>query len=48
MEKWMVFENRMPKRIFGPRSKEVLVEWGKLHNEKHHKLFLLFTKYLVR
>ena len=29
-----VFENRMLKKIFGPKRDEVTVEWRKLHNEK--------------
>ena len=28
-----VFENRVLRRIFGPRRDEVTVEWRKLHNE---------------
>jgi hypothetical protein len=48
MEKWLVFENRLLKKIFGPRSEEILVKWGKLHNEKLRNLFLPFTKYLLR
>jgi hypothetical protein len=28
-----MFENRVLKRIFGPRSDEVMGEWRKLHNE---------------
>jgi hypothetical protein len=28
-----VFENRMRRRIFGPKRDEVTVEWEKLHNE---------------
>jgi hypothetical protein len=47
-ENWMVFENILLKRLFGPRSEEVLLEWGKLHNEKFHNLFLPFKKYLLR
>ena len=29
-----VFENRVLKRIFGPRRDEVTGEWRKLHNEE--------------
>jgi hypothetical protein len=29
-----VFENRMPKKIFGPKRDEVIGEWRKLHNEE--------------
>ena len=28
-----VFENRMPRRIFGPKRDEVTGEWRKLHKE---------------
>jgi hypothetical protein len=30
-----VFENRVLRRIFGPKSDEVTGEWRKLHNELH-------------
>jgi hypothetical protein len=33
-----VFENRMPRRIFGPKRDEVTEGWRKLHNEDHHNL----------
>jgi hypothetical protein len=33
-----VFENRMLKRIFGPKRDEVTGDWRKLHNEKLHNL----------
>jgi len=33
-----IIENRMPKRIFGPKRKEVTGEWRKLHNEKLNDL----------
>jgi hypothetical protein len=29
-----VFENRVLRRIFGPKRDEVTREWRKLHNEK--------------
>jgi len=29
-----LFENRMLRRIFGPKRDEVTGEWRKLHNEK--------------
>ena len=29
-----VFENRVLRRIFGPKRDEVTGEWGKLHNEE--------------
>jgi hypothetical protein len=34
-----VFENRVLRRIFGPKRDEVTGEWRKLHNEKLHKLY---------
>jgi hypothetical protein len=29
-----VFENRVPRRVFGPKRDEVTGEWRKLHNEE--------------
>jgi hypothetical protein len=29
-----VLENRVLRRIFGPKRDEVIGEWGKLHNER--------------
>jgi hypothetical protein len=34
-----VFENRMLKRIFGPKRDEVIKEWRKLHNEELNDLY---------
>jgi hypothetical protein len=34
-----VFENRVLRRIFGPKREEVLGEWRKLHNEELHNLY---------
>jgi hypothetical protein len=34
-----VFENRMLKRMFGPKRDEVTGEWRKLHNEELHNLY---------
>jgi hypothetical protein len=31
-----VFENRVLRRIFGPKSDEVTGDWRKLHNEELH------------
>jgi hypothetical protein len=33
-----VFENRVLRRIFGPKRDEVMGEWRKLHNEELHNL----------
>jgi hypothetical protein len=34
-----VFENRVLRRIFGPKLDEVTGEWRKLHNEELHNLY---------
>jgi len=34
-----VFENRVLKRIFGPKRDEVTGEWKKLHNEDLHDMY---------
>jgi hypothetical protein len=34
-----VFENRVLRRIFGPKRDEVTGEWRKLPNEKIHDLY---------
>jgi hypothetical protein len=33
-----VFDNRMLRRILGPKRDDVTECWRKLHNEKHYKL----------
>jgi hypothetical protein len=35
-----VFENRVLRRIFGPKRDEVTGEWRKLHNEERRDLSL--------
>jgi hypothetical protein len=34
-----VFDNRVLRRIFGPKKNEVTGEWRKLHNEKLNDLY---------
>jgi hypothetical protein len=34
-----VFENRVLRRMFGPRRDEVTGDWRKLHNEELHDLY---------
>jgi hypothetical protein len=34
-----VFENRVLRRIFGPKRDKVTGEWEKLHNEAFHNLY---------
>ena len=36
-----MFENRVLRRIFGPRRDEVTGEWRKLHNEERNDLYSL-------
>jgi hypothetical protein len=36
-----VFENRVLRRVFGPKMDEVTGEWRKLHNEKLNHLYSL-------
>ncbi|PNF30228.1 hypothetical protein B7P43_G02536 [Cryptotermes secundus] len=38
-EEHRVFENRMVRRIFGPKRDEVTGGWRKLHNEELHNLY---------
>jgi hypothetical protein len=38
-DKLRVFENRVLRRIFGPKRDEVMTEWRKLHNEKLRNLY---------
>jgi hypothetical protein len=33
-----VFENRVLRRMFGPKRDEVMGDWRKLHNEELHNL----------
>ena len=37
----MVFENRVLRRIFGPKRDEVRGDWRKLHNEELNDLYSL-------
>jgi hypothetical protein len=34
-----VFENRVLRRIFGPKRDEVMGDWWKMHNEELHNLY---------
>jgi hypothetical protein len=34
-----VFENRVLRRIFGPKRGKVMGDWRKLHNEELHDLY---------
>jgi hypothetical protein len=35
----MYFENRVLRRIFGPKRNELTGEWRKLYNEELHELY---------
>jgi len=37
--KLRVYENRMLRRIFGPKRNEVTGDWRKLHNEEFNDLY---------
>jgi len=37
--KLRVFENRVLRRVFGPRRDEVTGEWRRLHNEELNELY---------
>jgi hypothetical protein len=39
----MVFENRVLRRIHGPKRMEVVGGWKRLHNEELHNLYTLPT-----
>jgi hypothetical protein len=41
-----VFQNRVLRRIFGPKRDELTVEWRKLHNEELHDLY--FSPSIIR
>jgi hypothetical protein len=34
-----LFENRMLRRIFGPKRKKVAGDWRRLHSEEFHNLY---------
>ena len=37
--KLIVFQNRMPRKIFGPKREEVTGNWRKFHTEELHDLY---------
>jgi hypothetical protein len=41
-----VFENRVLRRIFGPKRDEVMEDWRNLHNEELHNLY--FSASIIR
>jgi hypothetical protein len=40
-ERRMVFENRVLRRVFGPKRDKVTEEWRKIHNEELNDLYFL-------
>jgi hypothetical protein len=45
--KLRVFENRVLRRIFGPKRDRVTGGWRKLHNEEIHNLYSLPSKIII-
>jgi hypothetical protein len=43
-----VFENRVLRRIFGPKRDEVTGEWRKLHNEELYIYILYISPVSIR
>jgi hypothetical protein len=43
---WRVFENRLLRRIFGPKRNEMTGGWRELHNEELHDLY--FSPNIIR
>jgi hypothetical protein len=39
IKRMRVFENKVLRRIFGPKRDEVMGEWRKLHSEELHNLY---------
>jgi hypothetical protein len=39
-----MFENRVLRRIFGPKRDDVIGTWRKLHNEDFYKLYFSVNK----
>jgi hypothetical protein len=39
-----MLENKVLRRIFGPKRDEVAGGWRKLHNEELHSLYFFLTK----
>jgi hypothetical protein len=42
-----VFENRVLRRIFGPKRDRVTGDWRKLHNEELHNLYSSPSKFRI-
>jgi hypothetical protein len=38
---WIVFENSVPRKMFGPRREEVIEGWTKLRHDELHNLYCL-------
>jgi hypothetical protein len=36
-----VFENRVLRKIFGPKREEVIIGWRRMHDEQLHNLYCL-------
>jgi hypothetical protein len=38
-----VFENRVPRRIFGPKREDLIGGWRKMHNEELRNMYSLLN-----
>jgi hypothetical protein len=43
-----VFENRVLRRIFGPKRNEIMGSWRKLHNKELHNLYEHISPNIIR
>jgi len=43
-----VFENRVLRRIFGPKRDDIAREWRKLHNEELNDLYLPSIVWVIK
>jgi hypothetical protein len=44
---WM-FENVVPRRIFGPKKDEVTWEWRRLHKEELYDLYTININHVIQ
>jgi hypothetical protein len=46
VQRLRAFENRVLRRIYGPKREEMSAGWRRLHNEELHKLYS--SSYIIR
>jgi hypothetical protein len=44
----MIFENRVQRKMFGPKRDEVVQDWRKLHHEDLHDLYLSTVSWIIK